>query len=384
MMVVSPGPIVVAGAGLAAFRTVRQLRQRGYRGPVVMLSGERHAPYDRPPLSKAVLHGRRDSTSLPFDAGALEIDLRLGQPARRLDLARRVVVTDDAEIAFSQLVIATGADPVRLPGDGPQLTLRTIDDALALREQLQPGAQVVIIGASWIGAEVATAALARGSQVTCLESGAAPLAGALGPEVGSGFLPWWGDVDLRLGTQVAAVRPGQVELADGSTVPADTVVTGVGVRPSTGWLAGGGIELDGGVLVDDHLRTSAPGVVALGDVAKRWSSRSQARLRLEHWTEAGSGGPAAADTLLADDPDTLPPYDPVPYFWSDQFGHRVEYVGHHDSSDTVGFEDDLDKGWVARWTDSTGHLTAALAVDQSKLIAATRAEIATGPSLYAT
>jgi NADPH-dependent 2,4-dienoyl-CoA reductase/sulfur reductase-like enzyme len=326
-----------------------------------------------------VLHGRRDSTALPFDAGALDVDLRLNQPARRLDLARRVVATDDAEIAFSRLVIATGADPVRLSGEGPQVTLRTIDDALALREQLRPAARVVIVGASWIGAEVATAALAQGCRVTCLEGGAAPLACALGPEIGSSFLPWWGGVDLRLEAQVAAVRPGQVELADGSTVPADIVVTGVGVRPSTGWLASSGLDLDGGVLVDEHLRTSAPGVVALGDVAARWSPRSQARLRVEHWTDAGSAGPAAADTLLAEDPDALPAYDPVPYFWSDQFGHRLQYVGWHGPKDVpIERAPGTEPGRTVTWTDQAGRVTAVLTVDRPRESAAAHGVVAAG------
>jgi NADPH-dependent 2,4-dienoyl-CoA reductase/sulfur reductase-like enzyme len=374
------GRLVVAGAGLAAVRTVQQLRRRGHRGPVVMLAAERHAPYDRPPLSKAVLHGRRDETFLRFDAAALEVDLRLGQPADGLDVARRVVLAGDAEIPFDRLVIATGADPVRLPGDGPQATLRTIDDALALRDQFRPGRRVVIIGASWIGAEVATAALARGCLVTCLESGPAPLAGALGTELGASFLPWWRDVDLRLGVQVAAVRPGRVELADGSTVAAELVVTGVGVRPSTGWLAGSGIGLDRGVLVDEHLRTSVPDIVAVGDVAARWSPRNQARLRVEHWTDAGGAGQAAADTLLADTlladtlltatPDARPGYDPVPYFWSDQFGHKLQYVGWHAAGAAAGR--------TVTWIDRAGRITAVLTVDRPREAAAAQQLVAAG------
>jgi NADPH-dependent 2,4-dienoyl-CoA reductase/sulfur reductase-like enzyme len=379
MTVTSSTSIVVAGAGLAAVRAVKHLRRQGFRGPIVMLSAEPHPPYDRPPLSKAVLYGRRNSTSLPFDAGALDVDLRLGQPARHLDLARRVVRTTDTEVAFDRLVIATGADAVRLPGDGPQATLRTIDDALALRDRLQPGARVVLIGASWIGAEVATAALARQCQVTCLEGGQAPLASALGPEIGSSFLPWWSDVDLRLGAQVAAVRPGRVELSDGSAVAADTTVTGVGVRPSTGWLAGSEIELDGGVLVDEHLRTSVPGIVALGDVAARWSPRNQARLRVEHWDDAGSAGPAAADTLLAEDPIALPGYDPVPYFWSDQFGHKVQYVGRHTSGDVpIERAPGTEAGRTVTWIDRSGRATAVLTVDRPRESAAARQIVAAG------
>jgi NADPH-dependent 2,4-dienoyl-CoA reductase/sulfur reductase-like enzyme len=373
------GRLVVAGAGLAAVRTVQQLRRRGHRGPVVMLAAERHAPYDRPPLSKAVLHGQRDETFLRFDAAALDVDLRLGQPADGLDVARRVVFAGAAEIPFDRLVIATGADPVRLPGDGPQATLRTIDDALALRDQFRPGRRVVIIGASWIGAEVATAALARGCLVTCLESGPAPLAGGFGTELGASFLPWWRGVDLRLGVQVAAVRPGRVELADGSTVAAELVVTGVGVRPSTGWLAGSGIGLDRGVLVDEHLRTSVPGIVAVGDVAARWSPRSQARLRVEHWTDAGGAGQAAAGTLLAAAPDALPGYDPVPYFWSDQFGHKLQYVGWHGAADVpIERAAGAAPGRTVTWIDRAGRITAVLTVDRPREAAAAQQLVAAG------
>jgi len=371
--------LVVAGAGVAAVRTVQQLRRQGHAGPITMLAAERRAPYDRPPLSKAVLHGTRDDTSLRFDATALDVDLRLGQRAHGLDVARRVIRTDDQEIPFDRLVIATGAEPVLLPGDGPQVTLRTLDDALALRDQLRPAARVVIVGASWIGAEVATAALARGCRVTCLETGDAPLAQALGAGIGVGLLPWWQDVDLRLGVTVAAVRPGRVELADGSAVTSDVVVTGVGVRPAADWLAGSGIDLDRGILVDEHLRASVPGVVALGDVAARWSPRSRARLRIEHWTDAGSAGLAAAGTLLAQAPDAAPVHDPVPYFWSDQFGHRLQFVGHRDPADRpIERGPGGAPGRTVTWVDLAGRITAVLTIDRPAESAAAQQIVAAG------
>jgi NADPH-dependent 2,4-dienoyl-CoA reductase/sulfur reductase-like enzyme len=357
--------LVVTGAGVAAVRTVQQLRRHGYAGAITMLAAERRAPYDRPPLSKAVLHGTRDDTSLRFNAADLGVDLRLGQCAQGLDSVRRVILAGDEEIPFDQLVIATGADPVRLPGDGRQVTLRTIDDALALRDQLRPDVRVVIVGASWIGAEVATAALARGCRVTCLEAGTAPLAQALDAQVGSGFLSWWRDVDLRLGVTVAAIRPGRVELADGSTVASDVVVTGVGVRPTTGWLAGSGIKVDRGVLVNEHLQASQPGIVAVGDVAARWSPRSRARLRVGHWTDAGSAGLAAAATLLADAPELPPAHDPVPYFWSDQFGHKLQYVGWHSPEDRpIERQPGGAPGRTVTWVDPSGRVTAVLTVDR--------------------
>src|SRR4051794_29218285 len=177
--------IVVVGAGVAAVRTVGSLRRRGIGGHIVLLGEEAGPPYDRPPLSKAVLAGERDDTTLRFDPAALDVDVRPGTPAVGLDLVRRVVSTARGGVGFDRLVVATGAAPVRLPGPGSQLTLRTAADAMALRDRLRPGARVVIVGASWIGAEVATQAVARGCVVTCLEAGRAPLAAALGEEVGA-------------------------------------------------------------------------------------------------------------------------------------------------------------------------------------------------------
>jgi NADPH-dependent 2,4-dienoyl-CoA reductase/sulfur reductase-like enzyme len=362
-----PRRIVVAGAGVGAVRTIAQLRRRGWDGELVLLGAEPHLPYDRPPLSKAVLAGERDATTLRFDPAALRVDVRLSTPATGLDRAARCVRTAAGEVPFDRLLVATGARPIRLPGAGPQLTLRTVDDALALRGQLRPGARVVLVGASWIGAEVATAALGRGCQVTCLEAGPAPLAQALGPELGASFLPWWRDVDLRLGAGVASIEPGEVVLADGGTVPADVVVVGVGVRPETGWLEASGLQLDRGVVVDEHLRATEPGVVALGDVAARWSPRAGARLRVEHWEDAGSAGAVAAGTLLAADGDELPVHDPVPYFWSDQFGHKVQYVGAHAPDDRTVERDGGERpGRTVTWLDDAGRVTAVLTVDRAR------------------
>jgi NADPH-dependent 2,4-dienoyl-CoA reductase/sulfur reductase-like enzyme len=363
--------VVVVGGGLGAARTIGQLRRRGYDGEVVLLGAESRLPYDRPPLSKAVLAGRLDDTALRFDPAALRVDLRLGAPAKGLDLARRVVRTDTGDVRFDRLAVATGARPVRLPGPGPQLTLRTLDDALALRARLVPGARVVLIGASWIGAEVATAALTYGCSVTCLEAGPAPLAQALGAEIGATFLPWWRDVDLRTGTAVASVEADRVELADGTAVPADVVVTGVGVRPETGWLQDSGLALERGVVVDEHLVSSDPDVFALGDVAARWSPRLGARVRIEHWEDAGSAGPVAAASLLADDLADRPVHDPVPYFWSDQFGHKVQYVGAHRPGDCpVEREPGETPGRTVTWLDDDGRVSAVLTVDRPRESAA--------------
>jgi len=374
---------VVVGAGVAAVRTIGALRRGGCAGPVVLLGEESRAPYDRPPLSKTVLAGEREDTTLRFDPVALDIDLRLGTPAVGLDLTRRVVLTSRGEVEFDRLVIATGAAPVRLTGPGRQLTLRTAEDAIALRARLRPGARVVLIGASWIGAEVASQAVARGCVVTCLEAGPAPLAAALGEEVGRTLLPWWSGIDVRLGVTVSSVEDGAVVLADGTAVPADVVVTGVGVRQEVGWLAGSGLDLERGLAVDEHLRTSVAGaalpeVVAAGDVVARWSPRSRRRLSLGHWEDASSAGAVAAATLLARPDDPLPVHDPVPYFWSDQFGHKVQYVGAHGAQDRPVEAPDGRPGRTVTWIDPAGAITAVLTVDRPRDSAAARRAVAEG------
>jgi len=372
--------VVVVGGGLAAARACAALRRQGFAGRITLLGAEPHPPYDRPPLSKDVLAGKRDSTALPFDVAALRVDACPGEAATGLDLARREVLTERRRLPFDGLVIATGATPVTVPGDGEQLVLRTIDDALALRARLLPGARVVVVGASWIGAEVATAALAAGCRVACVEAGPAPLARALGEAVGRHLLPWWAEVDLRTGALVDRVDREGVRLADGTLLPADVVVTGVGVRPAVGWLGDSGLAVDGGgVAVDERLRTGVPGVVAVGDVASRWSPRLSRRIRLEHWDEAGTAPAVAAAAVLADldrDAPEPPAHDPVPYFWSDQFGHKLQYAGAHDASDTVtvDFGQDGSGGLRATWHDAAGRPTAWLGVDRAReLVAARRA-----------
>jgi len=371
------GRIVVVGGGLAAARSCEQLRREGFAGELTLVGAEKHPPYDRPPLSKEILLGTKEHSPLRFDPTALGVQLRLGTAATGVDVGAQVLHTTGGDVGYDGLVVATGATPVRLPGAGEQLTLRSLDDALALRSRLQPGARVVVIGASWIGAEVATAALVRGCRVTCLEAGPAPLAQALGDEVGGVLLDWWRGVDLRLGTKVAAIIPAGVALSDGSELPGDVVVVGVGVRPETRWLASSVLELDRGVVVDEHLRASVPGVVAVGDVAARWSPRWQTRLRVEHWDDAVMAPVVAAKALVADDPG--PAHDPVPYFWSDQFGHKVQYVGHHTAQDRMLWRGPPeDGGWAVAWLDPQGRLSAVLTVDRPKDIAQARKAITAG------
>src|SRR5437763_1861915 len=248
------GQVVVAGAGLAGLRTAEELRARGYQGTLTMIGAEPRPPYDRPPLTKKFMTGEIDDTSLRADMDALSIDLRLGEAAT--GLADGVLRTAKAEFAFDALVIATGATPVRLPGPGPQRVLRTFDQATALRSALRPGLKLAVVGAGWIGAELATSATRQGCQVTVVEAAPAPLAGALGAEAGSRTVPWYAaaGVELRLGQPVESVEPGGLALPGGGWLPADEVVTAVGVRPEVGWLAGSGVLLESGVAGDERPR----------------------------------------------------------------------------------------------------------------------------------
>jgi 3-phenylpropionate/trans-cinnamate dioxygenase ferredoxin reductase subunit len=351
--------VVVVGGGLAGARTVQELRAQGHAGRISLVGAERHHPYDRPPLSKAVLAGTEDDTTLDVDWSG--VDLRLGVTAT--GLRPQVLETDAGDLDH---VLATGAHARRLPGVGGEHVhlLRTVDDARRLRAVLQPGARVVVVGAGWIGAEVATAAAAAGCATTVLEAGPAPLAGVLG-DVGAHTAPWYAaaGVDLRTDVVVAAVEPEGVVLSDGARLPADAVVVGIGAVPATDWLEGSAVAVAGSVLVDEHLATSVEGVVAVGDCTAWTSLRFGARLHVEHWDDALHGPAVAAATLLG----VEAVHDPVPYFWSQQFGHQVQFAGYHRGADQVvhrGEPGDPD-GWTVCWL-TDGRLDAVLAVDRPR------------------
>jgi 3-phenylpropionate/trans-cinnamate dioxygenase ferredoxin reductase subunit len=370
----APRHVVVAGAGLAGLRTVEELRARGYAGPVTLVGAEAWAPYDRPPLSKKLMLGELDDTTLRADLGGLRAQLRFGETATGLDDG--VLRTDRGEHRFDALVLATGACPVALPGPGSQLFLRTIDQALALRALLVPGRRLVIVGAGWIGAELATAAAARGCRVTVLEAAAAPLAHAVGAEVGALTAGWYAaaGVELRLGQAVASVEAGGLVLAGGGWLAAEVVVTAVGVRPAVGWLAGSAVALDNGVAVDAGLAASVPGVFAVGDCAAFWSARFSRRLRFEHW-DVALRAPAVLASRLLGGTDA---YDPVPYFWSEQFGKMLQYVGYHGAADRVILRGSPPAGrWAACWL-AAERLVALLTVDSPRDLGQGRRLIASG------
>ncbi|MET8698898.1 FAD-dependent oxidoreductase [Kitasatospora sp. NPDC004723] len=363
--------VVVVGAGLAGAQCAAVLRRDGWQGRITLVGEEPHAPYDRPPLSKDVLLGKADSTALDLDFAELGVELLTGRRATGLTAGgpggAGLLHTDAGDEPYDALVIATGAEPRALPGAERAHLLHTLDDALALRALLRPGLRLVLVGAGWIGAEVATAARAAGCEVTVVEAGPAPVPGALPAEVGRAMAAWYAEagVDLRCGTGVAAVEPGAVLLADGSHLPADEVVVGIGARPATGWLAGTGVALDaaGAVLVDERLRTTVPGVLAAGDCVSYPSARSGARLTVQHWDHALQSGEAVAATLLGTD---APPYDPVQYFWSEQFGRMAQYAGRHGAGDELLWRGSpSDAGWSVLWLRD-GALRALLAVDRPR------------------
>ena len=356
----------MAGAGLAGFRTVEELRERGFAGPITLIGAERRPPYDRPPLSKKFLSEPDLDPSLKADFAALDVNFRPDEAATGLG---DELVTSRGAYPFDHLVLATGSVPVALPGDGRQRFLRTYDDALALRDLLTAGQRgkplrLAIVGAGWIGAELATAAAAHGSQVTVVEAGPAPLAAAIGAPVGAQTARWYAEagVDLRVATAVEAVRPGGLALAGGGQVEADEVVTAVGVRPATGWLDGSDVRLENGVAVDAGLRTSRPGVYAAGDCAAFESRRFGRRLRVEHWDVALKMPDVAAANILGGDEA----YDPVPYFWSEQFGRMAQYVGHHGGAESLLWRGDpAEPTWSACWL-AGGRLVAMLTVNRPR------------------
>jgi 3-phenylpropionate/trans-cinnamate dioxygenase ferredoxin reductase component len=353
--------VVVAGAGLAGLRTAAELREQGFTGQITLVGAETLPPYDRPPLSKKVLTDGIDP-SLQADFGALKVDFRPGEAATGMDAG--ALITDRGKYPYDHLVLATGAVPVALPGPGRQRFLRSYSDALALRDLLQPGLRLTIVGAGWIGAELATAAAACGCEVTVVEAGPAPLASAVGAPVGSQTSRWYAaaGVRLRTGAAVESVEPGGLALAGGDWIAADEIVTAVGVRPATGWLEGSGVWLENGVAVDAGLRASLPGVYAVGDCAAFQSRRFGRRLRFEHWDVAlHAPEVVAANVLGADDA-----YDPVPYFWSEQFGRMMQYAGYHgDAEQLLWRGDPAGPAWAACWL-AVGRLVAILTVDRPR------------------
>jgi NADPH-dependent 2,4-dienoyl-CoA reductase/sulfur reductase-like enzyme len=330
--------VAIVGTSLAGLRAAETFRREGFDGRIVAIGAEAHLPYDRPPLSKEFLRGDWEPEQLVLrkqGVDDLDLDWRLDARAVALDIgAREVALHDGERVTFDGLVIASGATPRRLanqPNLAGLFTLRTLDDALALRELLDARPKVVVIGAGFIGSEIAATCRARHLEVTVLEMLPQPMVRGLGPELGAVLAAIHRDhgVDLRTGVQVEAIEgdgAGQVRgvlLGDGSRIAADVVVVGVGVVPETAWLEGSGLTIDDGVVCDQTC-AAAPGIVAAGDVA-RWPNPlfDGQRMRLEHWTNATEQGVHAARRLLGHDE----PFAPVPFVWSDQYDRKIQTVG---------------------------------------------------------
>ena len=368
--------VVIVGASLGGLRTAQALRSNGFSGDITLVGDETHKPYDRPPLSKHVLSGEWEAgqTSLADDAelDKLGAELKLGVRAGDLDAEGRTVGLDGGDrLAYDHLVIATGASPRMLPGvdRAPGVhVLRTLDDCLALRAGLdkKPN-RVVVVGAGFIGAEVAATARQRGLEVTVLEALPVPLARGLGPTLGPVIAAIHEDhgVELRLGTGVAGVEQGRVDLADGTAIDAEVVVVGIGVIPNTSWLDGSGLTVEDGVVCDAACQAvGAEGVWAVGDVA-RWEHPVYGSLRIEHWTNAVEQAMAVAASIVGEPQ----PFAPVPYVWSDQYGSKIQVVGRPGPDDEVhiaaGSFDD--RRFIAL-THQQGRVTGAVGIDEPRRI----------------
>jgi NADPH-dependent 2,4-dienoyl-CoA reductase/sulfur reductase-like enzyme len=379
--------VVVAGAGMAGVQTAVALREQGFTGTVTLIGAEPHQPYDRPPLSKAVLLGKAEGSAFDVDFEALGVELQLGREVLGVRPAEHQLDTEAGPVPYDVLVLATGAEPIRLPGaegvPGVHL-LRTLDDAERLRPVLARQHDIVVVGAGWIGAEFATAAREAGCAVTVVEAAERPLAGALPAEVAAPMTAWYEDSGtvLRTHARVERVEPGEVVLDDGSRVPAGAVVVGIGARPATAWLAGSGIELgaQGDVVADERLRTSVPDVYAVGDCASFPSGRYGARLLVHHWDNALQGPRTVAANILG---ESSAIYDPVPYFWSEQFGRFVQYAGHHAAADTLLWRGDPSgPAWTVCWLRGD-RLVALLAVGRPRDLAQGRRLIEAGTPVNA-
>jgi NADPH-dependent 2,4-dienoyl-CoA reductase/sulfur reductase-like enzyme len=386
--------IVVVGGSLAGLSALEALRSAGYEGALVAIGAEATLPYDRPPLSKQVLQGTWEPEQANLRDAAhyepLEVDWHLGRRAVALDLERRAVMLDDGEpVAFDGLVIATGATPRTLP-DTPPLAgifvLRTLEDCLALRKELEGGPRVCVVGGGFIGAEVAASCRVRGLEVTVLEALPAPLARAFPAELGAACAALHADhgVDLRTSVGVEGFEgTGRVErvlLAGGGSVPADVVVVGVGVIPATDWLESSGLELRNGVVCDETCATAAPGVVAAGDLARWPNPLFGEEMRIEHWSNAVEQGEAAAKRLLAAE-GAAEPFAPVPYFWSDQYDTKIQFLGRAAPDDAVAVVDgSLDDGRFVALFGRSGRLVGALAFNRPRQLMSYRRLIANATS----
>jgi 3-phenylpropionate/trans-cinnamate dioxygenase ferredoxin reductase component len=377
--------IVIVGGGLAAARTAEQLRRADYTGPIMIVSDEVHLPYDRPPLSKEVLRKEVDETALKprewYDEN--NITLRLGSAATGLDAHQQTVtLADGTVLAYDELVIATGLVPRRIPAF-PDLegirVLRSFDESLALREHASAARHAVVIGAGFIGCEVAASLRGLGVDVVLVEPQPQPLAAVLGEQIGElvARLHREEGVDVRLDVGVTEVRgEGHVDtvvLSDGTELPADLVVVGIGSHPATEWLEGSGIDVDNGVLCDEAGRTSVSNVWALGDVAS-WRDPLGHQARVEHWSNVADQARVVVPAMLGQD---VPDIVVVPYFWSDQYDVKIQCLGEPEATDTVHVVEDDGRKFLAYY-ERDGVLVGVVGGGMPGKVMKARGKIAAG------
>jgi len=397
------GTVIVVGASLAGWRVVETLRAEGFHGAITLVGEELHLPYDRPPLSKQVLAGTWPPEKAVLADRKRSSELRvhevLGHRAVRLNVeAHQVEIDDGTVLAGDAVVLTTGATPRKLPGteglghrDG-LFTLRTLDDSVGLQAALAAveSCRVIVIGAGFIGAEVASTCAGLGCRVTVIEAMEIPLSNVLGPLIGTycGALHAAHGVDLRTGVGVAGIRRVEgssngleVELEGGDVLEADVVVVGIGVAPAVSWLEGSGLTLENGLVCDDRL-FAADGIVAAGDMA-RWVWRhdgAEESIRIEHWQIAAEAGVAAARSVLAGRSDAVP-FAPVPYFWSDQFDIRFQVLGNPGGKDDVEIVDgSFEEGKFVALFGRAGRLRAAMAIGRPRRLMGYRPLLESGSS----
>ena len=386
---------IIVGGGLAGAKAAEALRDNDFDGHIVLFAAEEHLPYERPPLSKEYLAGKKTLDDFTVDASAWyrdhHVELQLGTEVASIDPgAHTVSLPDGSTVGYDKLLLATGSDPRRPPIPGADANgvhyLRTIDDAATLNSVLAEGSSMAIVGAGWIGLEVAAGARERGVNVTVVEIAELPLLTALGREVAEVFAALHRDhgVDLRLGATVdeittSAGKATGLKLGDGSTISADAVLVAVGAAPNTGLAERAGLAMgDGGVLVDSSLRTSDPDIFAVGDIAAAEHPLFGVRIRTEHWANALKQPAVAAAGMLGKPAE----YAELPYFFTDQYDLGMEYAGHAPEYERVVFRGDVDgREFVAFWLDADNRVLAGMNVniwdvlDDVKSLIASRAPV---------